>query len=128
MQNEIGAIRPGMRADLVLIDMQDPIYLPLNSAARQIVYGEGGRAVETVIIDGRLVMHERRILTVDEDAVRAELDAVVPGFQHDAEVVMARSAQLRPYILEADRRIWEHDIGIDRYVARTASSGAQTPR
>ena len=53
LEDEIGSIRPGMCADLVLIDTNDPVYVPFNSAARQLVYGEGGRAVETVIIDGR---------------------------------------------------------------------------
>ena len=128
LQHEIGAIRPGMRADLVIIDTNDPVYIPSNSAARQIVYGEGGRAVETVIIDGRIVMRDRTILTVDEATIRAELEAVVPGFQRDADAVMARTARLRPYIIEADRRVWEHDIGLDRYVSRKKAPSDQTPR
>jgi len=118
LQDQIGAIRPGMRADLVIIDAQDPIYVPFNSAARQIVYGEGGRAVETVIIDGRVVMRDRKMVSVDEAALRRELDAVLPTFRRDADVVMARTAKLRPYILEANRRIWTQDLGIDRYLSR----------
>jgi 5-methylthioadenosine/S-adenosylhomocysteine deaminase len=103
--------------------------MPFNSAARQIVYGECGRAVETVIINGRVVMRDRIILTVDEEAVRAELDAVMPKFQRDANAVMERTARLRPYIMEADRRIWEHDVGVDRYVSRPKKAPSdQTPR
>ena len=119
LQEQIGAIRPGMRADLVIIDAQDPTYVPFNSAARQIVYGEGGRAVETVIIDGRIVMRDRKMVSVDEAALRRELDAVLPKFRRDADVVMARTAKLKPYILEADHsRIWSQDLGIDRYLSR----------
>ncbi|MGH7486569.1 MAG: amidohydrolase family protein, partial [bacterium] len=118
LASEIGAIRRGMRADLVVLDTNDPTYVPFNSAARQIVYGEGGRSVETVIIDGRVVMRDRVIQTVDEAALRAELEQIMPNFRADAETVMARAARLRPYVLEADRRIWAQDIGIDRYVSR----------
>ncbi len=118
LSHAVGAIRPGMRADLVVLDANDPTYVPFNSAVRQIVYGEGGRAVETVIIDGQVVMKDRVIQTVDEAALRAEVARVVPGFRTDAEEVMARTARLRPYISEVDRRIWSQDIGIDRYVSR----------
>jgi cytosine/adenosine deaminase-related metal-dependent hydrolase len=117
LQNEIGAIRVGMRADLVVLDTTDPTYVPLNSAARQIVYGEGGRAVETVIIDGRIVMRDRVIQTIDEKALSAQVKEIMPGFRSDADVVAARTARLRPYILEADRRIWREDVGLNRYVS-----------
>ena len=116
LHKEIGAIRPGMRADLAILDLRDPAFVPFNSAARQLVYGEGGRGVETVIVDGRIVMRDRKLLTLDEAALRAELDAVVPGFRRDAEAVMARTARLRPHIAAADRRIWEQDLGLARYV------------
>jgi 5-methylthioadenosine/S-adenosylhomocysteine deaminase len=116
LQNQIGSLRPGMRADLVVIDTNDPVYLPFNSAARQIVYGEGGRAVTMVIVDGRVVMHDRVVQTVDEAELRDELARIVPSFRADAEKVFARTARLRPSILEADRRIWLEDIGIDRFV------------
>jgi cytosine/adenosine deaminase-related metal-dependent hydrolase len=118
LEDQIGVLRPGMRADLTIIDARDPIYVPLNSAVRQIVYGEGGRAVETVIIDGRVVMRDRRILTIDEGALQKELEAVLPAFRGDADVVMARTAKLKPYILEADRKIWRQDLGVDRYLSR----------
>ena len=118
LAQEMGAIRPGMLADIVVLDANDPTYVPFNSAARQIVYGESGRGVETVIIAGRVVMRDQVIQTVNEAALRAELGQVVPQFRKDAEAVSARTARLRPYILENDRRIWSQNIGMDRYVSR----------
>ncbi len=114
---DTGRIAPGMAADLVLLDLADPVYQPLNSAVRQIVYGESGRGVETVIVGGRVVMRDRGLATIDEAALRRDLAALMPGFRDDAAAVFARNAPLRPHIAAADRRIWAEDIGFSRYVA-----------
>jgi len=73
MDGEIGAIRPGMKADLVVIDFGDVSYQPLNSAERQLVFSETGRGVETTIVDGRVILRERHITTIDEAALSDEL-------------------------------------------------------
>ncbi|MGZ5165578.1 MAG: amidohydrolase family protein, partial [Burkholderiales bacterium] len=73
LQGQVGAIREGYKADLILIDLDDVAYLPYNSAARQLVYTETGRSVETVIVDGRVVIKNRVVKTVDEDALRREV-------------------------------------------------------
>ena len=70
LAGRLGAIRPGYKADLILIDLNDTAYLPYNSAARQLVYTESGRGIESVIVDGRVVMRERKLTTIDEDALR----------------------------------------------------------
>ena len=43
LQDRIGALQPGMAADLSIIDLTDPSFVPLNSVARQLVFTEGGR-------------------------------------------------------------------------------------
>src|SRR5262249_59707419 len=83
LEGQLGAIRPGYKADLVLIDLNDVAYLPYNSAARQLVYTEAGRAVESVIVDGRIVMKERKIKTIDEDALRREVNGLMRHFIGD---------------------------------------------
>src|SRR6185503_12089671 len=69
----IGAVRAGMKADFVLLDLADPSFVPFNSAARQLVFSETGRAVKTVVVDGRVVLRDGRITTVDEPALQREL-------------------------------------------------------
>jgi cytosine/adenosine deaminase-related metal-dependent hydrolase len=83
LEGEIGAIRPGMKADLVLLDLDDYAYQPLNSAARQLVFSETGRGVHTVIIDGQIVLREGRHTLIDEAAFRAELKAVMIEAERD---------------------------------------------
>ncbi|MCW5773484.1 MAG: amidohydrolase family protein [Rhodospirillaceae bacterium] len=116
LAQEIGSIAVGKRADLVLVDLADPVFVPLNSVPRQLVYGECGRSVETVIVDGAIVMESRVVTTVDEAALRAEVEGFAQAFRRDAAAVFARNERLLPYVLEADRRVWAENIGFGRYV------------
>src|SRR5262249_35155191 len=67
---DVGRIAVGQKADLVILDLADPAFVPLNSVPRQLVYGECGRGVETVLVDGAVVMENRVIRTIDEPALR----------------------------------------------------------
>ena len=111
LEGVAGAIRPGLRADLCLIDLTDIAWMPLNSVARQLVYSETGRGVETVIVDGRIVMRDRRLLTIDEAAFAAELREVMHGFRSDFAQVATRNAPIIPYLLEANRRVAAEPLG-----------------
>lgn len=69
LHDEIGSLEPGKRADIVLLDMQRPGLTPLYSVYSHLVYAVRGSDVDTVIVNGRIVVRDRRILTVDEEAV-----------------------------------------------------------
>jgi len=71
-RGELGRIEPGFLADLTLLDLAAPAFAPLHDAFHHLAYCELGGAVRTVIIDGRIVMDEGRILTFDADAIIAE--------------------------------------------------------
>jgi 5-methylthioadenosine/S-adenosylhomocysteine deaminase len=116
IDGEIGAIRARMKADLVVIDLDDVAYQPLNSAARQLVFSETGRGVETTIVDGRVVMRERRIATIDEAALRDELASVMPTFRRDFANIAEANQLAIPYLLAANDRLKVHDVGINRFV------------
>jgi cytosine/adenosine deaminase-related metal-dependent hydrolase len=119
LDGQLGAIYPGYKADLILIDLNDVAYLPMNSAARQLVYTEAGRAVESVIVDGRVVIKEREVRTIDEDALRREVASLMRHFIADYDAVVESRKRALPHMLEAHRRVWQADIGMNRFVART---------
>ena len=119
LDRELGAIRPGYKADLILIDLDDVAYLPYNSAARQLVYTESGRAVESVIVDGRIVMKDRKVKTIDEDALRREVTGLMRHFIADYEAIVASRKRALPYMLEAHRKVWQADVGMNRFIPRT---------
>ena len=117
---ETGAIRPGLKADLTLLDLSDPALVPLNSAARQVVFSECGRSVETVIVDGRIVVERGRVVSVDEAALRREVEGVMDGLWADIAAVGARTEALAPYLAEAHRRTWDSPLETHRYVGGPA--------
>jgi cytosine/adenosine deaminase-related metal-dependent hydrolase len=119
LEGRVGAIKPGYSADLVLIDLNDTAYLPYNSAARQLVYAESGRGVESVMIDGRMVMKEGRVTTIDERGLREEVCGLMKYFIRDYDAVMKARKSALPYMREAHRRMWEPDIKMNRFVTRT---------
>ena len=116
LEGRIGAIRPGMQADLALLDLTDIAYQPFNSAARQVVFSESGRGVRSTVVAGRVVMLDGKLTTVDEAAFRAELAELMVGFRRDFAAVMRANEPAIPYLLEANRRLADHPVGLDRFL------------
>jgi 5-methylthioadenosine/S-adenosylhomocysteine deaminase len=72
MEKEIGSLEAGKKADLILIGLDAPNAAPMYDVYTQLAYALKGSDVETVIIGGRVVMRDKKILTVDEPAVIAK--------------------------------------------------------
>ena len=66
MRDDIGRLAPGMKADLVLLDLDCPQMRPARDPLRSFVYHAADRAVRDVFVDGRQVVADRRVLTLDE--------------------------------------------------------------
>ncbi len=71
LQNEIGSLEANKKADVIVIDMSGPEWVPLHNPVQNLVYSASGNSVETVIVDGRVVMEQREVKTVDEKQVLA---------------------------------------------------------
>lgn len=70
----IGSIEIGKKADLVLLDLNSPSLMPNNNLLSALCYSANGSEVETVIIDGEVVMENREIKTIDEEKVYHEIN------------------------------------------------------
>lgn len=69
MDKEIGSLEVGKKADIIIINMHRPEWYPNYSEVQNLVYSASGDCVETVFIDGKLIMENRKVLTVDEDEI-----------------------------------------------------------
>ncbi|MCL2163069.1 MAG: amidohydrolase [Oscillospiraceae bacterium] len=68
--SDSGVIGPGRAADIVIIDMDKPHLTPLHNHMSTLVYSVGGHDVDTVIVDGDILMESREMLTIDEEKVK----------------------------------------------------------
>ena len=75
LEKEIGSLETGKRADVLVIDRDTLNQIPLYNIYSDLVYATKAADVETVIINGRLVMRNRRLLTLNETAVKADARA-----------------------------------------------------
>lgn len=64
--DQIGAIEPGYLADLILVDMSGPHVQPLHSITASLVYATRAGDVQTVIVDGKPIMRDRQLLTLNK--------------------------------------------------------------
>lgn len=70
--DQIGSLEVNKKADVVLVDLDTPFAMPVHSAPSALVYNVSGGAVDTVIVDGNILMQGKRILCVDEKEVLKE--------------------------------------------------------
>ena len=110
----LGRIAPGFKADLTLIDTSDPTFSPLNSVARQLVHIEAGRGVRHVVVDGKVVVRDRKLTTLDEATIYEAVQAVMPQFRKDFAAISQRVAKLQPWLDRAHRQIMAAELDIER--------------
>lgn len=72
LEDQIGSIEPGKRADFIIIDMDKPHLTPCFDPVSTVVYAAHGSDVDTVVVDGQILMQNRRVQTLDEEAIVAE--------------------------------------------------------
>ncbi len=75
-RNDLGRIAPGAKADLVLINLENLRMSPVRDPIKNIVYGATHKEVETVIIDGRIIVNQGRVKGMDETEIAKELQKI----------------------------------------------------
>jgi 5-methylthioadenosine/S-adenosylhomocysteine deaminase len=77
--DRVGSIAPGRRADIVLVDLTGPHTQPVHDLAATLVHSARSADVRTTIVDGRILMRERELLSIDVPAVVRELGERLPA-------------------------------------------------
>jgi 5-methylthioadenosine/S-adenosylhomocysteine deaminase len=97
LEQEIGSLEVGKRADLVIADLRTSHASPVHHPLSSLVYSAIGAEVETVIIDGHVVMEGGRVLTVNEDDVVREAQRAATALLERAQIVRPAVRPWRPF-------------------------------
>ncbi len=103
----VGRMVAGAKADIVMLDLLHPNYMPLNDPTNQLVHAEDGTGVESVMIGGRMVMENRRMLTVDEAKLARDAQAA-------AERLSAATAEAKALAGELETVVGTYCVGFTR--------------
>jgi 5-methylthioadenosine/S-adenosylhomocysteine deaminase len=71
--SDSGIIKEGMKADVILIDTDKPHFYPKNNLISAIVYSAQASDVDTVIVDGKVIMQNRTFKDIDEEKIKYEV-------------------------------------------------------
>ena len=77
LENEIGSIEVGKKADLAILDLNTPALTPKNNLIAGLSYSANGSEVDTVIINGQITMENRKLLTIDEKLVYRKINDII---------------------------------------------------
>jgi 5-methylthioadenosine/S-adenosylhomocysteine deaminase len=90
LEKQIGSLEAGKKADLILVDTTAPHATPIYNVYSQLVYALKATDVRTVVIGGKIVMEDRRMLTVDEAVILAKANEYKKQIEKSLEGVTAR--------------------------------------
>jgi 5-methylthioadenosine/S-adenosylhomocysteine deaminase len=77
--NAIGTLEVGKKADIILVDLDKPHFAPWNNSVSDLVYSAQGSDVKITIVNGKVLMKDYEILTMDSEKIMAEAARIARG-------------------------------------------------
>jgi 5-methylthioadenosine/S-adenosylhomocysteine deaminase len=97
-REDIGRLCPGAKADIILMNMEQAHLSPFRDPLKILVYHANQNDVDTVIVDGEILMEGRRVLTLDEREVISEAKEVARRIWSKAEAEIGLPRLLLPIV------------------------------
>ena len=97
IDREVGSLEPGKRADVIILDLRDLFAGPVHHPVSSLVYAAIGSEVTTVIIDGRIVMQDGQIQTIDENASLRDAQRAADQLLDRARIPRPMERPWRPF-------------------------------
>lgn len=86
MENEIGSIEVGKKADLVIVDTNKPELTPINNPISSLIYSGVATDVDTVIINGKIVLEDGKLINLDEISLVQEAKEKIKNLYKRAKI------------------------------------------
>ena len=77
LEDKIGSFKEGKKADIIIINLNEVTQKPLNDIVAELVYNTKGINVETVIVNGNILMENRKIKKIDEKSIYDECNKII---------------------------------------------------
>jgi len=115
LQNRVGMLKEGYRADMLLVDLDTLPFTPLHNLKRALVFCENGGSLKMTIVDGRIVVEDGEVLTVDEAALRKKVRGYTDRLSAQLELMTESADRLAPYYREMYLKTSQKDVGMNRW-------------
>ena len=112
--DDIGELKEGSLADIVLINMNSDYLTPNMNLIHQLVYCEKGESVDSVIINGKIVMKNRKLITIDEAKILKEAEEIFIKMKSRIEDKITNSSLEMDFVSNVFKKSIYEDIGYHR--------------
>lgn len=116
MQSEVGSIEVGKKADMLLINLNKIEYRPLNDLTNQLIFCEHGYSVDTVIIEGSIVVKDGKLLGIDEISILEEVKEASKRFFEGNTEAYEEAKKFEGYVCTMYFKCMKKDIGLNALV------------
>lgn len=107
---DLGALKPGFKADFLMFDLESDAFTPLNDARVHLVFADAPRALRHCYVDGRPLLVDGQFVTVSETDIRREVKDRLAVMHKKVLDGVAKGKELEPYLVEAYRRSLESPL------------------
>ena len=114
IEDAVGSIEVGKQADLVMVDLNTLAFTPLNDLRRQLVFCENGSSVRSVMVAGRILVEDGKVLSIDEEALKAEIRELMGEYRAQYQAVEHWARTLEPIYLRMYERCLEEEVPMRR--------------
>jgi 5-methylthioadenosine/S-adenosylhomocysteine deaminase len=111
-----GTIEVGKQADLILVDLDTLAFTPLNDLRRQLVFCENGSSVRLVMVAGRILMEDGKLLTIDEEALKAEIRELMEEYRSQYQAVEHWAKSLEPIYRQMYEKCLQAPVPLTRNI------------
>lgn len=115
LQDQVGAIAPGFKADCVLYDLKTTNFIPRGDLPIHLVYAEHGSSIRKVFINGQLVVEDGTVLTVDESALLGELQDLLAEYEPERAELYRQAERFIPAIEATYQKAMAQSLPIERF-------------